>query len=64
MKTSNNEQESIGLGDTVAKITHALKLDEITAYVAELLGQEDCGCTRRKEKLNQLFPYKKQETEK
>lgn len=49
---------SEGLGDTIAKITELLKIDELAQKIAESLGQEDCGCERRKEKLNELFPYK------
>ena len=40
-----------GLGDTVAKIT------EVTG-IKKLVG--DCeGCNKRQEKLNKLFPYKR-----
>ena len=53
--------ESKGLGDSIAKITHALKIDILADKVAKALGEEDCGCTRRKETLNQLFPYSKKE---
>jgi len=56
---NNQSEESKGLGDTIAKITHMLKLDEIASMLADLAGKEDCGCTRRKEKLNELFPYDK-----
>jgi hypothetical protein len=31
--------------------------------IAESLGQEDCGCERRKEKLNELFTYKNKDKE-
>jgi hypothetical protein len=47
-----------GLGDTIAKITELLRIDELAQKIAESLGHEDCGCTRRQEKLNELFPYK------
>jgi len=57
------EKKPKGLGDTVAKITHALKLDELAHTVAELTGKEDCGCSRRQEKLNEMFPYKSKESE-
>lgn len=47
--------KSEGLGDTVEKFL------EITgaAKVAKWLLGEDCGCDERKQKLNQIFPYKK-----
>ena len=58
MKSKTNIEESKGLGDTIAKITHATGLDVVADKVAKAMGQEDCGCKRRKEKLNELFPYK------
>lgn len=60
MENKTNE-ESKGLGDTIAKITHLVKLDVVAEKVANALGQEDCGCNRRREKLNEMFPYKKKE---
>ena len=62
MENKTNE-ESKGLGDTIAKITHLVKLDVVAEKVAHALGQEDCGCNRRREKLNEMFPYKKKEQE-
>lgn len=61
MKNKINSEESKGLGDTIAKITHATGLDVVAEKVAHALGKEDCGCKRRQEKLNELFPYKTQE---
>lgn len=52
------EKQSKGLGDTIAKITHTLKLDKVAEAAAHLAGLEGCGCEERKEYLNQLFPYK------
>ena len=49
--------KSEGLGDTIAKITSATKLDKLAEKIAEVAGAEDCGCQARKEKLNQMFPY-------
>ena len=63
MENKTNE-ESNGLGDTIAKVTHVLKLDVLAEKVAHALGEEDCGCKRRREKLNELFPYKKPEENK
>jgi hypothetical protein len=60
MENKTNE-ESKGLGDTIAKVTHALKLDVLAEKVANAMGEEDCGCNRRREKLNELFPYKKKD---
>ena len=52
-------QESKGFGDTIAKVTSALGLDKVAETVAHAVGKEDCGCNKRKEKLNDLFPYNK-----
>jgi len=52
------EQKSKGLGDTIAKVTSATKLDKLAEKIAHIAGQEDCGCSKRQETLNKLFPYK------
>ena len=39
-----------GLGDTIEKITKA---------TGKITGKKDCGCNKRKEVLNKVFPYKK-----
>jgi hypothetical protein len=46
---------SIGLGDTIQKVTKATGIELATKF---LLG-EDCGCDARKHKLNKLFPNRK-----
>jgi hypothetical protein len=53
------ETKSKGLGDTISKITSAAKLDKIAEAIAKKLGMADCGCDKRREKLNKIFPYKK-----
>ena len=47
--------KSEGLGDTVEKVLEVTGV----AKVAKWLLGEDCGCDERKEKLNELFPYRK-----
>lgn len=55
----NKEQEkSKGLGDTIEKITKATGLKSLTELVSDLTGK-NCGCQKRKEALNNRFPYKK-----
>lgn len=49
--------ESQGLGDTIAKITSATKLDKLAESIADAIGADDCGCKARQAKLNQMFPY-------
>jgi hypothetical protein len=53
------ENKSKGLGDTIAKITHAIGLDILADKIAKLFGKKDCGCERRRKKLNDLVPYNK-----
>ena len=48
------KQKSRGFGDTVAKFTEATGVDKLVHFIAG----EDCGCDKRKEKLNKIFPYK------
>ena len=46
-----------GLGDTVERVTKATGIKTAVKW----LKGEDCGCDKRKEKLNQLFRYSKTE---
>ena len=51
---------SRGLGDTIAKITHFFGIDKIAhCFAVFVLKKEDCGCERRRDKLNKAVPYKK-----
>jgi len=50
--------DSKGLGDTIAKLTEALGIDKIAESVAHAMGKEECGCKKRQQKLNEMFPYK------
>ena len=49
--------KSRGLGDDIKKITSATRLDKLAEKIAELTNS-DCGCNKRQEKLNKIFPYK------
>ena len=51
-------KESKGFCDTIAKVTHAVGLDKVAENIAKAVGKEDCGCNKRRQKLNDLFPYK------
>lgn len=46
--------KSKGLGDSIEKVLKKTKIDKAVKWLAG----EDCGCDKRKEKLNKLFPYK------
>ena len=48
---------SRGLGDTIAKITHATGIAKAVEVVTEALGIEDCGCGSRHQWLNGAVPY-------
>ena len=50
--------KSKGLGDTIDKITTATGIKKA---VKKVTGG-GCGCSKRKETLNKIFPYKKQST--
>lgn len=54
LKTPRKRQ-SKGLGDTIEKMTKATGIKAITKFIAG----EDCGCEERKDKLNNLFKYKR-----
>jgi hypothetical protein len=51
----SQEIKSTGLGDTVEKVFRKTGIDKVAKAV---LG-DDCGCDKRQELLNYLFPYKK-----
>ncbi len=49
---------SRGLGDTIEKVTKATGIKFVVDKISETLNT-DCGCSERKQKLNEIFPYKK-----
>ncbi len=55
--TSNQNNKSKGLGDTLEKVFQAVGIDKAVKFIAG----EDCGCDERKKKLNRMFPYQKPE---
>ena len=50
------KEKSKGLGDTIEKITTATGIKNVVKTVRKAVGK-DCGCNKRKETLNRLFPY-------
>lgn len=48
---------SKGLGDVIEKITEKTGIKK----AVKKLFDDDCGCDKRKEQLNKLFPYNKLE---
>lgn len=55
----NYMEKSKGLGDTVEKITKVTGIKGLFELGGRYTGKKDCGCNKRKEKLNKMFPYKK-----
>jgi hypothetical protein len=52
------KRKAQGLGDTIEQFTEATGIKAGVEKLAQAIGW-DCGCDARKEKLNQMFPYKK-----
>ena len=50
--------KSIGLGDTIEKFT---KFTGVKTLVNLTTKEKDCGCNKRKNWLNDQFPYKSKE---
>lgn len=48
---------SRGLGDSIAKVTHAIGLDAAAESIAKAVGAKSCGCKARQAALNRAFPY-------
>ena len=46
---------SKGFGDTVEKFTKATGIKR----VVDTISKGDCGCNKRKDSLNRMFPYGK-----
>lgn len=55
MELVRSTSESIGLGDTVEKVLEKTGIAKVAKWI---LG-EDCGCEERKQKLNNLFKYRR-----
>jgi hypothetical protein len=48
--------KSKGLGDTIEKITKVTGIKAVTDAVSKVT-KKPCGCQKRKEALNNKFPY-------
>ena len=56
----NYTRKSRGLGDTIHKFTSATGLNKVASGLSKrLTGNKGCGCEKRRQALNQAFPYKK-----
>ena len=56
-KKNTENTKARGLGDTVEKVFKKTGIDKVAKFI---LG-EDCGCDKRRDTLNRLFPYNKPE---
>lgn len=50
--------KSKGLGDTVAKVIHTIKLDKVAKAYTRVTGKP-CHCKERQQILNKILPYSK-----
>ena len=48
--------KSKGLGDSIEKFTKATGIKKVVDTVSKTV-KKDCGCAKRKDTLNRLFPY-------
>ncbi len=54
MKVKTNIKAGTGLGDCIAKITHAPGADEVAKTYQQTTGKS-CGCAMRQEMLNKIM---------
>jgi len=50
------KNKSKGLGDSIEKFTKATGIKKVVNKISKATGK-DCGCAKRKDTLNRLFPY-------
>ena len=50
------KKKSKGLGDTIARFTQATGIKKVVDTVSKVTDK-DCGCNKRQDTLNRLFPY-------
>ena len=60
MKSVPRVQPMRGLGDLVEKVTVNTGIKRIVDKIAKATGK-DCGCNKRKDALNRLVPFKKED---
>ena len=54
---TNNDDKATGLGDSIERLFESTGIKKLVEKTTEVLGMEDCGCSKRKKKLNDMFPY-------
>jgi hypothetical protein len=51
-----------GVGDVIEMVTKVTGIKKVVEAVSKATGK-DCGCGRRRDKLNELMPFKKGDTD-
>ena len=51
--------KSKGLGDSIENFTKITGIQSLAKLGAKAMGKKDCGCGKRRDALNKMFPYKK-----
>tara|TARA_R110000868_G_C10946160_1_gene767445 strand:+ start:2619 stop:2912 length:294 start_codon:yes stop_codon:yes gene_type:complete len=60
LKCDDYDGLSRGLGDDIAKITRAVGLEKVTGKINTFFDV-NCGCRKRKEKWNEMFPHESED---
>jgi|TARA_R110000744_G_scaffold76677_1_gene151835 hypothetical protein len=63
-RTKVSELKSRGLGDSIERFTKATGIKKVVDTVVKATGKKDCGCNKRKDTLNRVFPYDASQTNK
>lgn len=50
--------KSRGLGDSIEKVTQMTGVKKVVETISKKMGK-DCGCGKRADALNRMFPYNK-----
>ena len=58
IKPNRPEEVSKGLGDSIEKFTKLTGIKKLVEVIEVETGG-GCGCDKRKDKLNEMFPYKR-----
>jgi len=56
-RSKNKKKQARGFGDTVANFTEKTGIKKAVEVVTKAVGIEDCGCDKRQELWNKLWPY-------
>jgi len=56
-RSKNKKKKARGFGDTVADFTEKTGIKKAVEVVTKAVGIEDCGCDKRQELWNKLWPY-------